>query len=140
VSTRPVTDAMVRHPKMLGRDATVADLRHLFRDDHVVAALVVDDGVLVTVVERDDLSEALPAARGAGTLGRLEGRTVPPGADLAETWTWMVDRGVRRLAVVDEAGTCVGLLCLKRSGQGFCSDEGIRARAAERASRGVGGG
>ncbi|MGW1564687.1 hypothetical protein ACWCQ1_51030 [Streptomyces sp. NPDC002144] len=40
--------------------------------------------------------------------------------------------GRRRLAVTDGCGRLLGLLCLKRSGNGYCSDEGIRARADER--------
>ena len=41
----------------------------------------------------------------------------------------------RRLAVVDEDGSLAGLLCLRRDGRGFCTDEGIRARVAARTSR-----
>ena len=73
-----VADAMVRRPKLLASTATGQDVRDLFRDDHVHAALVVDGDRLVTVIED---------------------------------------------------GRCVGLLCLKRSGRGFCCDAGITARA-----------
>jgi hypothetical protein len=37
----------------------------------------------------------------------------------------------RRLAVVDHTGRLLGLLCLKHDGRGYCTDEGIRARATE---------
>jgi hypothetical protein len=39
----------------------------------------------------------------------------------------------RRLAVVDESGRLLGLLCLKKDQCGYCSDEGIRERAQGRA-------
>jgi hypothetical protein len=36
--------------------------------------------------------------------------------------------GRRRLAVTSEDGRLLGLLCLKASGRGFCSDEDVAAR------------
>ena len=35
-------------------------------------------------------------------------------------------------AVVDETGVLVGLVCRKRSGEGYCTDAGIRSKRAER--------
>jgi hypothetical protein len=40
----------------------------------------------------------------------------------------MRQQGRRRLAVVDADGALLGLLCLKASGDGFCSDDGIASR------------
>jgi hypothetical protein len=49
----------------------------------------------------------------------------------------MRQTGRRRLAVVDEDGTLLGLLCLKATGLGFCSDDAIaqRRRAQAGSSR-----
>jgi hypothetical protein len=47
----------------------------------------------------------------------------------------LVATGQRRLAVVDRAGTLLGLLCLKRTGDGFCSDRDVASRAAARRVR-----
>ncbi|MBG6096799.1 CBS domain-containing protein [Nocardioides luteus] len=129
-----VAEAMVRLPKLLPATATGRDVRELFLDDHVHAALVCDGDRLLAVVERSDLVGAREDEP-ASALGTLSGRTVEPGADLWSTWTWMTGVGVRRLAVVAD-GRCVGLLCLKRSGRGFCCDAGVRARAQEPAGRG----
>jgi len=52
--------------------------------------------------------------------------------DLAVVSRAMEETGRRRLAVVDPGGRLAGLLCRKRSGRGFCSDEGVAARAADR--------
>ena len=126
-----VADAMLTAPKVCGPDASVADLRDLFEDDHVHCALLADGRRLVSVVERPDLAGASgeePAAR----FGRLEGRTISADDDLVEAHRQMVAERVRRLAVVDD-GELVGLLCLKKSGDGFCTEEGVAARAAERA-------
>lgn len=124
-----VADAMVRRPKLLPAAATGRDVRDLFDDDHVHAALVVDDGRLLSVIEPHEVEAGGDGP--ARTMGTLQGRTVSPEADLWETWAWMTETGRRRLAVVQD-GRCVGLLCLKRSSRGFCCDAGIRARAISR--------
>lgn len=130
-----VADSMIRFPKTCQRTTTVCDAREMFRDDHVHALLVVTLGVLVTVVERSDI-DAIPPMFADQTpivwVGRKRGRTVAPDAELYTVWSWMRDAERRRLAVVDECGTLLGLLCLKRSGAGFCSDAGVQARADER--------
>lgn len=125
-----VGEAMLRTPKVLDASATVGEVRALFEDDHVHAALVVSGGTLLSVVERPDLDgqpDALPAYR----AGQLTGRVVAPEADLYATWLGM---SRRRLAVVDASGRLLGLLCLKRSGRGFCSDADVAARAQDRES------
>jgi len=126
---------MVRHPKTCPPGTTVAQARHLLRDDHVHALLVVDGDHLLTVIERADLTGP-PDACAGGTLLR---RTVGPGADLDRTRVEMVATGRRRLAVVTPDLRLLGLLCLKRSRSGFCSDAGVNARAAERRRTGAPG-
>ena len=126
---RTVLDAAVRKPKTAAADATVAQIRDLFQDDHVHAALIVaDDGRLLSVVERPDLEPAPIATSPARRAGRLEGRVANPDADLEHTWREMRSQGRRRLALVDDAGLLLGLLCLKRTGLGFCTDDDVCAR------------
>ena len=88
---------------------------------------------LLAVVDRADLTGAGPDEP-AAPLGTLGGRVAHAGDDLASTWAAMADAGRRRVAVVDDAGRLLGLLCLKRHGRGFCSDAGIQARIDERAA------
>ncbi|MER5675261.1 CBS domain-containing protein [Pseudonocardia alni] len=126
--------AMIAGPKTCSRTTTVHQARETFRDDHVHALLVVDRGVLLAVVERGDL-EGRPAAAPVRWLGTLAGRTVAPTEPVDAARERMRAAGRRRLAVVDGHGRLLGLLCLKRSGAGFCTDEGVRARASERAER-----
>lgn len=127
-----VAEHMVRGPKLCGPATTVGDVRELFHDDHVHAALVVADGTLLAVVERSDIDSA-PPDLAAQQAGGLHERVVGPDADLDATWRAMTASGRRRLAVVDEQHTLLGLLCLKRSGRGFCSDDDVRERAESRA-------
>ena len=125
-----VGQAMVARPKVFGPGLTRSDLDRLFTDDHVHAALVVDDDRLVTVIERADLADTLADADPC-SIGTLTGRVVAPNAPLAAVHARMRQER-RRLAVIDEAGRLLGLLCLKRSGTGFCSDADVRSREQER--------
>jgi CBS-domain-containing membrane protein len=128
-----VADAMVRFPKTHGPGSVLDEMRALFADDHVHMALVVAaDGRLITTIERHDVAVALPGSTPASALGTLDGRTAGP-ADLLEAAAAALLGGQRRrLAVIDDSGRLVGLLCLKKNGTGYCSDEGIRARASGR--------
>jgi len=120
----------VRHPL----SATVGELRDFFRDDHVHAALIVSPaGYLEAVVERDDIAGCRALDAAAAPLGRLAGRTVPSGACLGELHQAMIATGQRRAAVTGADGRLLGLLCLKASQRGFCSDQDVRARAGDKA-------
>jgi hypothetical protein len=139
--SRTAADAMltasVRHPL----SATVREIRDFFRDDHVHAALIVSPaGYLEAVLERDDIAGCRALDAAAAPLGRLAGRTVPPGASLAEVHRVMTAAGRRRAAVISADGRLLGLLCLKASRAGFCSDQDVRARAlGEAGAAAVGG-
>lgn len=126
-----VADAMLHAPRLCGPRASVADVRRVLVDDHVHAALVVDQDVLLSVVLRSDLADA-PAEDPARQVGTLRGRTVSPAQRLEPVRLDMVASGTRRLAVTGQEGRLLGLLCLKSSGLGFCSDEGVAERAAGR--------
>ena len=133
---RTVADAMVTGVRLSGRDTTVGELRTLFRDEHVHAAVIVEDGVLLAVVDRADVEGT--AARdddAALPLGRRRSRTVGPAVDLEQARHLMLAAGRRRLAVVGDDGRFRGLLCLKRTLRGFCSDRDVRARSDGRRTR-----
>jgi len=126
-----VADVMVRRPKLCPVDVSVGQVRALFQDEHVHAVLVVDAGRLVSVLERADVDGLSNSDEPAAPLGRLADRTVPPTAPLEATHQHMLNTGRRRLAVVDEDRRLLGLLCLKSTSAGFCSEQGVRARAAD---------
>ena len=121
-----VADAMIRFPKICCPLTTVAEVHDQFRDDHVHAVLVVDDSRLLAVVERRDLIGAPPDLP-ARHAGRLTGREIGPDADLRTVLHAMFPH--RRRLAVTEQGRLLGLLCLKRTGLGFCSDADVQARA-----------
>lgn len=125
-----VADVMVRFPKTHGSGSGLEEIRAFFGDDHVHMALIVAaDGRLVTTIERSDLAAAIPDSTLARELGTLTGRTTGP-VDPLDAATAALLRGRRRrLAVIDDSGRLLGLLCLKKDETGYCSDEGIRGRA-----------
>jgi CBS domain-containing protein len=119
---------MVTCPTVHGPSVTVGQLRAFFGDTHVHAAALVERGTLVGVVERGDLLAKLSEGAPARTVAALPGRTIHPGASADEALKAMRRKGRRRLAVVGEGGQLLGLLCLKASGRGFCSDADVASR------------
>ena len=126
--SRTVAGAMVARPKVHRPTATVAELRAFFRDDHVHMALLVEHGKLIGTVERADLERNLGGATAALSIAKLEGRTIAPGATLSDARKAMKRDRRRRLAVANTEGRLLGLLCLKASGLGFCSDADVTSR------------
>lgn len=131
---RTVADAMLTTPVRHRLDATVREIRDFFEDDHVHAALVVGPaGYLAAVVERNDIVRSQAPDAAAAPLGRLAGRVVLADASLSATRHAMGATGRRRAAVINEGGKLVGLLCLKASRAGFCSEEDVHGRALDEA-------
>src|ERR1700677_202179 len=73
-----VRDAMVTIPKTHRVDTPLEDIRSLFEDDHVHMALIVDDGRLITTIERSDFVEPFPGSTPVDQVGTLVGRTISP--------------------------------------------------------------
>jgi hypothetical protein len=129
-----VADCVVTHPTVHDYRTTVGELRALFLDDHIHMALLLDGRRLVTAVERADLAAGVSDEARASLVGTLIGRAVDPRAPAAATLASMRASGRRRLAVTLDDGTLVGLLCLKASGDGFCSDVDVANRRLGRAA------
>jgi CBS-domain-containing membrane protein len=124
---------MVTCPKTHRPECPPDEIRALFGDDHVHMALIVAaDGRLVTTIEAADVAAAPPPPAPVAEWGTLIDRTVAPWQPVAGVTARLLRQGRRRLAVVDGAGRLLGLLCLKRDGTGYCSDEGVRERAEAR--------
>lgn len=128
-----VAQVMVSRPKTLSAAATLADVREAFSDDHVHLALIVGDGnVLRSTVTRQDLeaatSRGVPDSRPAAEVGLVEGRTIDAGTDAEFALRMLTGATERRRAVIDGQNRLLGLLCVKRSGRGFCGDSDVEAR------------
>lgn len=126
-----VADVVVRHPKLLGRDATVAEARAAFADEHVHMLLVTDGPRLLGTLVRHDLRTSIDDGDRAVDHATLRDRTFAADLPAERAWLLLIAEGQRRRAVVGAQGELVGLLCLKRRLTGFCSDADVAARAAE---------
>jgi hypothetical protein len=126
-----VADAVITMPKVFDQTPNVAALRWFFNDAHVHAALIVEQGILIRVIERSDLDPSMPDNMPASRLASQCGRTIAPDVPLEVARRRMLASEQRRLAVVDDNGFLLGLLCLKSTGSGFCSDDDVQARAAD---------
>lgn len=119
---------MLRDPKVHPASLTAAQARDVFAASPKTHMILLTRGpVLLGTLIRDDLAGPVPLAALAVELGSVTGRCVPPGASLLATYEAMCERSVRRLAVTDTSGHLQGLLCLKRSGRGFCDDVSVAA-------------
>jgi len=116
-----VKDAMVAAPKTVPAQATVADLRAMFANPHVVTALLVDGPRFVGVVHRTQLSDEIEDTLPAAALALRDIPTIGPDAPLTDALA-MLDTGEeRRLVVLDAGGDRLrGLLCLTGDRSGFC--------------------
>ncbi len=132
MSPATAADVAVHRPTVHPPSASVGDVRRFLAGTHVHLALLVDEaGRLVATVMRDDLAahdDETPAV----DVGTLAGRTVTADLPADLLPDRMLAAGVRRMAVVDETGRLVGLVCRKKSGDGWCSDAGVASRRAER--------
>jgi hypothetical protein len=127
-----VADAMVTCPTTHDLNAGLEEIRAFLEDDHVHMALIVAaDGRLITTIERPDLPAGSAASGDVAELGTLTGRTTGPAQAVDAVTGVLLREQRRRLAVVDDSGRLLGLLCLKESRTGYCSDENVRERADE---------
>jgi CBS domain-containing protein len=137
IAMETVGSAMLRHPTVHAPDLTVGEAQEIFATSPKTHLLVlVRDGVLVSTLVRDDVDGLPHASAPAADAGTLAGRTVTADEPLEALRAAMADSGLRRLAVVDDRMRLLGLLCLKRSRTGFCTDEGVAAMRAERRTQG----
>ena len=116
-----VRDAMVKRPKTVPAEATVADLRRVFENAHVVSALVVDGPEFVGMVHRDAVANGVADSVGVRSLVVTEVATIEPDAPLTDALAGLDSRAESRLVVLDPDGrTLRGLLCLTHDRNGFC--------------------
>jgi CBS-domain-containing membrane protein len=132
----PVSDVMLRHPKVLDAQATLDEARAALTDDHVHMVLLTEGSTLVGTLVRTDLPHPIQRSdQGSGPAlpwSTLRDRTVPSATSADTVNKLLIERGLRRLAAIDHDGTLLGLMCLKRSRTGFCSDEDVASRAQSR--------
>lgn len=126
-----VAGHVIRNPRTTPLSATVLDVWELFANRRVHMALLTSGDHLLGCVTRGDLVGA-PMAAPAIMFASTRGRTISSALPIGIAWDLLETEGIRRIAAVDDDHCLVGLLCLKQSRAGFCSDIDIESRAAER--------
>ena len=111
-------DLMLREPKTLPADASVAEVRGQLASPRVQMVLLADGRVFkgaVTAIPE----EAAPAERALDYADR-ELETLPPDASGDIAFERAAASPNRRVIVLDEDRNLLGLLCLNAAKTGFC--------------------
>lgn len=117
---RRVRDVMVARPKTLPADATVADLRRLFDNTHVISALLVEGTAFAGAVHRDAVPADAPDTMAARNLARRDVPTASPDTPISDAMDMLDATGDFRVVVLDGDGALAGLVCLDQPRTGFC--------------------
>jgi CBS domain-containing protein len=118
-----VRDVMVRRPKTLPADCTVAQLREQFTNPRLRTALLADENRFAGAISPDELPDAAGGAELARDYAKLDVPRIGPDARMDEALALMDRLGDHRLVVLDDDGaTLLGLLCLDKTGAAFCVD------------------
>ena len=116
-----VGDVMVTRPKTLPATATVADVRRMFANPHVVSALLADGPLFAGILNRDTLPAGAPDDASARDYARTDVPTARPEMAVSEAVGVLDSNGERRLVVLAADGvTLAGLVCLDETRDGFC--------------------
>ena len=111
-------DLMLRDPKTLAGDATVAEVRVLLSNPKVQLVLLADDtafkGAVTAVPEDAEPTEV------ALDYADVSVATISPHAPAAEAYDRTAGSPSRRVVVLDENRNLLGLLCLDESLTRFC--------------------
>jgi CBS domain-containing protein len=112
-------DLMLRNPKTLTAEASVAEVRELLANPKVQMVLLVDGPAFKGAVTHIP-DEASPRERAVDYVD-ADAEVISPDASDDEAFERTTASPNRRVIVLDENGSLLGLLCLNQSRTGFCS-------------------
>src|SRR5680860_1550138 len=105
VQVTRVRDVMLRNPKVMNALASLEEARAALTNDHVHMVLLTEGSTLVGTLVRTDLPQAIDGSgQGSGPAmawSTLRDRTIAPEAGADGVQGLLIERGLRRLAVVD---------------------------------------
>jgi CBS-domain-containing membrane protein len=111
-------DLMLRDPKTLNAEASVAEVREQLRDPKVQLVLLTDGRAFKGAVTHVP-ADASPRDR-ALAYTDAEVETISPNASADEAFERAAASPNRRVVVLDEDRNLLGLLCLNPTRTGFC--------------------
>lgn len=104
----------------LPADVTVAELRDWFAaSSHRRMAFLADRGLYAGSISRDDLDACSDPAGSARDLA-CSGPIVAPGAAASTAYELAITSDARRVAVVDDDGTLIGVVAVTDDLAAFC--------------------
>jgi CBS domain-containing protein len=121
---------MTSNPRSLESGSSVVEAARLMRDEDVgIVPIVEGDKLVGTVTDRDIAVRVVaegktPSSTTVGEIASRELVTIDPQQDLDEALRLMARHQVRRLPVVEEDGTLVGIVAQKDIAQ-HASDEQV---------------
>ena len=117
-----VEDVMLRGPRTVAPDTTVADARAAFENPRVRLLLVARGDTYLGAVTREAIGDELAGHVTLEALATPHGALVAP-ADPVDRAVELLDaQQTDRLPVVADDGTLVGLVCFNRRQGHFCVD------------------
>jgi CBS domain-containing protein len=120
VAGHSVSEIMIRNPKLLPADASVADARALFSNPKVLVAPLVDaEGRVTGELGRDDVPSSADEAEHAADYSS-DPHLIAPDATMRAAIETLTEVDGERLVVVDADGRLAGMLCLNRRDGRFC--------------------
>ena len=111
-------DLMLREPKTLTADASVAEVREQLANPRVQMVLLADGRAFKGAVTQIP-ADAAPDAR-ALDHADTDPEVISPRASADEAFERAAASVNRRVIVLDEDSNLLGLLCLNRDRSGFC--------------------
>ena len=111
---KPISEIMTRTLCQVGPNQTAIDALARMRSKSVSSVLVVEDGAIRGIITERDIVRAVHNNGNLKTMGCVELMQSPvvsvgPATPCLEAYHQMAGRGIRHLAVTDEAGRVLGL-------------------------------
>jgi CBS domain-containing protein len=115
---KSIQEAMTPNPATVEPTTPAREVAQIMKSEDVGAVPIVEDGKLVGMITDRDLTLRVLAEGGSpdtpvGEIASRELVTVDPQQSLEEAARLMAEHQVRRLPVVEEDGTLVGILAQK---------------------------
>jgi CBS domain-containing protein len=113
---KSVREAMTEEPRSIGASASVVEAARLMREEHIGSLPITDDEKLVGMItDRDITTRVVAEAADLQTLSvedvySRDLISVGPDKDLEEALRLMARHQVRRLPVVEDDGSLVGIV------------------------------
>jgi CBS domain-containing protein len=117
-----VEDVMLRGPRTVTPETTVAEARESFENPRVRLLLLARGDTFLGTVTRESLGDDVAGDVPLGELAARDGWQVEPGDPVARAVELLDAEQADRLPVVADDGTLVGLVCFNRRHGHFCVD------------------